>query len=194
MIPVDNRQRRVAVRAADVRAVVAAAYAAERAGDPCVAVSVIDDAAIRAVNARWLGHDWATDAIAFSYADDPGPDGVRGEVLVSAQTARREAQARDGDPRAELLLYVAHGTLHLLGWDDDTPARRAAMNARARSILRGVLASAPAARGATRAGVTRAARSARSARSVRSSQPGKPARPARSGRGRRDGGGRSRRR
>jgi len=139
LIPVDNRQRRVAVRAADVRAVVAAAFARERAGEPCVAVSVIDDAAIRAVNARWLGHDWATDAIAFSYADDPGPDGVRGEVLVSAETARREAGARGADAREELLLYVAHGTLHLLGWDDDTPARRTAMNTRARAILRGVL-------------------------------------------------------
>jgi probable rRNA maturation factor len=148
LIPVDNRQRRVAVHAAEVRAVVQAAFERERAGEPCVAVSVVDDAAIRAVNARWLGHDHATDAIAFSYEDDPGPDGVRGEVLVSAETARREALARGGEPRDELLLYVAHGTLHLLGWDDDTPARRRAMNSRARSILR---AARGAARGARRA-------------------------------------------
>ena len=158
MIPVVNRQRRVAVRAADVRAVVAAAYALERAGEPAAAVSVLDDAAIRAVNARWLGHDWATDAIAFSYADDPSPDGVRGEVLVSAQTARREASARGLDPREELLLYVAHGTLHLLGWDDDTPARRAAMNARARAVLRAALRLPPPPRPAAAAAAMAAAR------------------------------------
>jgi probable rRNA maturation factor len=142
LIPVTNRQRRVAVRAAEVRTVVAAVYAHERAGEPALAVSVVDDEAIRAVNARWLGHDWATDAIAFSYADDPAPDGVRGEVLVSAETAAREARARRADPRRELLLYVAHGTLHLLGWDDDTPRRRAAMNARARRILAAALGPA----------------------------------------------------
>ncbi len=172
MIPVDNRQRRVAVRAADVRAVVAAAFERERAGEPCVAVSVLDDEAIRAVNARWLGHDWATDAIAFSYADDPGPDGVRGEVLVSAETARREAAARGADAREELLLYVAHGTLHLLGWNDDTPARRTAMNARARAILRGVLHPPHAARG------TRAARAPRDTRATRATARGRRARNA----------------
>ena len=41
--------------------------------------------------------------------------------------------AREGE--FELLLYVAHGTLHLLGWDDDTPERRHRMNARAAAIL-----------------------------------------------------------
>jgi probable rRNA maturation factor len=135
VIPVANRQRRVAVRAPDVRAVVRAVFEAEDAGEPDVSVALVNDATIRDVNARWLGHDRATDSIAFDYGDDPGPDGLRGEVVVSAETALREARARDVDPRYELLLYVAHGTLHLLGWDDDTPARRRRMNDRARRIL-----------------------------------------------------------
>ncbi len=136
MIPVTNRQRRVPVRAAELRALVAAVFERERAGEPDIAVAVVDDATIRAVNARWLGHDWATDSIAFSYAGDPAPDGVRGEVVVSAETAARRARERGLDPRGELLLYVAHGALHLLGWDDRTPAARSAMNARARAIVR----------------------------------------------------------
>lgn len=135
MIPVANRQRRVGVRAADVRRVVRATFAHERAGEPDVGVVLLDDAAMREINRTWLGHDWATDSIAFSYADDPGPDGLAGEVFVSAETARREAQARGTDAAHELLLYVVHGTLHLLGHDDDTPARRRAMNARAERIL-----------------------------------------------------------
>ena len=146
MIPVVNRQRRVPVRAADVRRVVAAAFEREGAGEPDVSVALVDDATIREVNARFLGHDYATDSIAFAYDDDPGLDELRGEVVVSAETAAREAAARGTDARHELLLYVVHGTLHLLGWDDDTPARRRAMNARAAAVLRAAdVASRPTA-------------------------------------------------
>jgi probable rRNA maturation factor len=136
VIDVANRQRRVAVSAAQVRAVVAAAFEQERAGEPDVSVAIVDDATIAAMNERWLGHEGPTDSLAFSLDGDPGPDGLRGEVVASAETALREARARGLDPRGELLLYVAHGVLHLLGWDDDTPRSRAAMNARARQAVR----------------------------------------------------------
>ncbi len=135
MIPVANRQRRVKVSARDVRLVVEAVFAAEGAGSADISVALVNDAVIREVNREHLDHDWATDSIAFDYDDDPSPDAVSGEVVVSAETALREAQARGKDPRHELLLYVAHGTLHLLGWDDDTPTKRDRMNARAAEIL-----------------------------------------------------------
>lgn len=145
MIPIVNRQRRVSVPAARVRAVVTAVFAAEDAGAPDVSVALVNDETIREINREHLDHDWATDAIAFDLSDDPSPDGLRGEVVVSGETALREAQARGKSPEHELLLYVAHGVLHLLGWDDDTPARRQAMNARAAAILAeaGVEADAP---------------------------------------------------
>ncbi len=134
-LPVTNRQRRVRVTAAQVRAVLAAVFESEGAGEPWASVAIVDDETIREVNREFLDHDWATDALAFSYEDDPAPDGVKGEVMVSAETARREALERGKSPRHELLLYVAHGALHLLGHDDDTPARRTAMNRRAAKIL-----------------------------------------------------------
>ena len=135
MILVANRQRRMDVAAGDVRKVVRGVYRAEGSRAPELSIAVVDDATIRELNRAHLGHDWATDAITFSFAADPGPDGVRGEVVVSAETALREAEGRGTDPRHELLLYVAHGTLHLLGWEDDTPARRRRMNGRAAQIL-----------------------------------------------------------
>lgn len=136
MIPVANRQRRVSVGAAQVRAVVTAVFEAEAGGEPNISVALVNDAVMREVNREHLGHDWATDAIAFDYGDDPAPDGLAGEVVVSAETALREARARGKSPEHELLLYVAHGTLHLLGWDDDTATLRRRMNARAATILR----------------------------------------------------------
>jgi probable rRNA maturation factor len=136
VISVSNRQRRVKVTARDVRAVIAAVYAAEKAGEPDISVALVNDRVIREVNREYLDHDWATDSIAFSYEDDPSPDAVTGEVIVSGETALRVAEELGKDPRYELLLYVAHGTLHLLGWDDETPAMRRRMNARADRILR----------------------------------------------------------
>jgi len=136
VISVSNRQRRVKVTARDVRAVIAAVYAAEEAGEPDISVALVNDRVIREVNREYLDHDWATDSIAFSYEDDPSPDAVTGEVIVSGETALRVAEELGKDPRYELLLYVAHGTLHLLGWDDETPAMRRRMNARADRILR----------------------------------------------------------
>jgi probable rRNA maturation factor len=167
VIEVSVRQRLLPVRAAEVRAVVAAAFA-EQDEQPRVAVRVLDDAGIRAINARWLGHDWPTDAIAFDYGDDPEARGPRGEVFVSAETALREARARRREPRRELLLYVAHGALHLLGWDDGTPARRRAMNARAAAVVRRALAprKAPPSRKAKRPGRRTAARRSVAQRSV----------------------------
>ncbi|MCB9897616.1 MAG: rRNA maturation RNase YbeY [Planctomycetes bacterium] len=175
MIAVTNRQRAVPLKVADVRAVVRAVHAAEGAGAPGISVAIVDDATIRELNREWLGHDWATDAIAFDYGDDPSPDDVRGEVVVSAETAAREAAARGLDARGELLLYVAHGVLHLLGWDDDTPARRRAMNARAGEILAG--AGLAAAEGGARP-------SGGASRSGRASKPRPGTRPSRGGRAR----------
>lgn len=137
MIPVTNRQRLVAVTARQVREVVRAVSAHEGAGEPRVGVALVDDATIRVLNREHLQHDEATDVLAYAYDgdDDPSPDALAGEVVVSAETALREAGERGLDPRHELLLYVAHGVLHLLGWEDDTPARRRRMNARAQAIL-----------------------------------------------------------
>lgn len=141
MIQVANDQDHVAVTDEEVAAVVAAVYAAEGAALVPLSVAVVDDATIRDVNRTHLDHDWATDAISFGYAE-PGEellDGdVAGEVLVSAETAAREAPEHGQSARHELYLYLAHATLHLLGHDDDTPAARDAMNARADEIVRGL--------------------------------------------------------
>jgi hypothetical protein len=67
-----------------------------------------------------------------------GDDGFDAEVIVSLDTARREAAAHRVEPAAELMLYVVHGVLHLLGHDDHALADARRMHARAVSILDGI--------------------------------------------------------
>jgi probable rRNA maturation factor len=81
-----------------------------------LSISLVDDQAIREVNARHLDRDRPTDVIAFDYQAEAG--GISGEVIVSAECARAEAEARGHDPVEELLLYVVHGIMHLRGFDD----------------------------------------------------------------------------
>ena len=99
-------------------------------------MTVVDDRLIRALNARYLGKRRATDVLAFDLAG-PGPAPLWGEVIVSAETAARQAR-RVGVPlAAELDLLVVHGLLHLAGYDDRGPRRARRMHERARQILVG---------------------------------------------------------
>ena len=108
-------------------------------GPVTVGLVVLDDPAIRRLNRRFLGHDCATDVIAFNLQPgtrDSGPAAPWGEVYVSATTARREAKARGIDPAEELLRYAIHGMLHLFGYDDHRPADRRRMWARQEALVR----------------------------------------------------------
>ena len=91
---------------------------------------MVDDAEIRRLNARFRGVRRRTDVLAFPL-DPP----VLGEVVISAETARRQA-ARLRVPLAlELELLVTHGVLHLVGYDDREPLEARLMHEREREIL-----------------------------------------------------------
>jgi len=135
-VEISNRQRRMRLDRAEIAALAAAALAAEnRPAD--VSIAFVTSRIITDLNRRYLGRDGATDVIAFPLQDAAGGDSAYlGEVVVCTDVAVDEAKARGVDTTVELYLYVVHGLLHLLGWDDDTPAKRTAMNRRARAILR----------------------------------------------------------
>jgi len=82
-----------------------------------VEVSLVSDRTIARLHARFLGTRVPTDVITFQ----------DGDLVASAETARREAQARRSSAESELLLYVIHGMLHLNGHEDHSPAGRQRM-------------------------------------------------------------------
>jgi len=99
-----------------------------------VSIAVVTDATMRRVNRDFHDADEPTDVLAFALEPSAG-DGFRSEVIVSLDTARREAARRGVEPAAELLLYVVHGLLHLAGHDDHALADARRMHARTLSIL-----------------------------------------------------------
>ncbi len=98
-------------------------------------VAIVDDAGIRRLNRAWRGVRRRTDVLAFPLEDTATPSGLVGQVVISANAARRQAR-RLGVPLAvELELLVTHGTLHLVGWDDRDPLEADLMHRREREVL-----------------------------------------------------------
>lgn len=99
-----------------------------------VDVLVVDDAAIKRLNRLHRGVARRTDVLAYPL-EAPGPSPLVGQIVISADTARRQAR-RVGVPlTTELDLLVTHGVLHLIGYDDRDPVEARLMHEREREIL-----------------------------------------------------------
>lgn len=99
-----------------------------------VSIAVVDDARMHELNRQYLCHDYPTDVLSFLLEHEG--DRLEGEVIVSADYAAREAKSFGWSLEDELLLYVVHGCLHLVGHDDQTPAAKAAMRLEEQRFLK----------------------------------------------------------
>lgn len=87
-------------------------------------IILLTDRRIRTLNKQYLQHDYATDVLTFPLEDQP----LYGEIYVSLETARRQANEYSVTVVNELARLAVHGALHLLGYDDADPSDRQAMH------------------------------------------------------------------
>ncbi|MDX2064326.1 MAG: rRNA maturation RNase YbeY [Fimbriimonadaceae bacterium] len=95
-----------------------------------ICLRLTDDGGIRDLNRRYRGIDAATDVLTFPAAELPGvmgPDRPIGDIVISLDTARTQAERRGVALRDELAHLCVHGALHLAGFDDEDEGDRAAM-------------------------------------------------------------------
>ena len=136
IIDVQLRCRELDVASERIEAFARTVLTAESYRTGNVDICITDDEEIAAVNREHLGHEGPTDVISFDLGTKPAPHRyVDGEVIVSAQRARQEAERRGIPADQELLRYVAHGLLHLVGYDDGEPDERNKMWARQEQLL-----------------------------------------------------------
>jgi len=83
-----------------------------------ITVSFVDDKLIKKLNSKYLKTRKATDVLAFDLADKTKSEEISGDIIVSADTAVRNAMLYKTTPSFELSLYSLHGLLHLLGYKD----------------------------------------------------------------------------
>lgn len=92
-----------------------------------------DDAKILDVNRDFLNHDYYTDIITFDYSVGKR---VGGDILISLDTVRSNAEGLDVSYDEELLRVIVHGLLHLCGINDKAPGEREQMEAAENEALK----------------------------------------------------------
>ena len=145
MIRVTNTSRNATFDVDVVHNAVRATLKAHAAESCEVSVLLTDDRDMRQLNREYRGMDAPTDVLAFSMREgedgDVNPD-VLGDLVVSLETAARQASTRDGlsgvcgNLEAETVLLTVHGMLHLLGYDHQTQAEAEIMFEQQERIFR----------------------------------------------------------
>lgn len=116
-----NRQRKVPVSAGKLEEF--ARTLAEMVGtDPeSFTVALVSDTEIGRLNRRFRSRSSPTDVLSFSAQRRRGTrNGYLGDVVISMETARRQARRLGHSVHAEVKLLMVHGVLHLLGYDHET--------------------------------------------------------------------------
>jgi probable rRNA maturation factor len=91
-------------------------------GKRALTLSLTDDAELRALNRQYAGEDHATDVLSFEQ-EEP----LLGDVVISVETAARQAKTAGHSLGAELFHLAVHGMVHLLGYDHATKAEERVM-------------------------------------------------------------------
>ena len=113
----------------------------EGAKEAEVAVLLTDDSTIQSMNRQHRGYDKPTDVLSFAQRDSgvgipiPMQPEILGDVVVSVDTASRQAEVFGVPVENEIALLVVHGILHLLGHDDETEDGANQMRVREQRVL-----------------------------------------------------------
>ncbi|MGI6490831.1 MAG: rRNA maturation RNase YbeY [Peptococcaceae bacterium] len=105
-----------------------------------VSVVFVDDEYIQSLNSEYRGIDHPTDVLSFAMLEGqalPGQEEelILGDVVISLQTARRQAYEYGHSFHREVAYLTAHGILHLLGYDHQDAENRAEMRHKEEAIL-----------------------------------------------------------
>lgn len=100
-----------------------------------LSILLVDDEKIHQINRDYLDHDYPTNVISFAMLEGEGGDiqpGLLGDVVISAETAARDASEAGASFESELYFLLLHGILHLLGYDHERGSEEDARRMEAR--------------------------------------------------------------
>lgn len=104
-------------------------------GESEVSVVLADDPFVQDLNARWREKDVPTDVLSFPQEEEPEDGDLLGDVVISVDTARRQATDAGHELATELRVLLVHGICHLIGHDHLEDEDREAMQAAERQAL-----------------------------------------------------------
>lgn len=112
--------------------------------DPEISLLLVDDGAIQVLNRDYRGIDRPTDVLSFAMEDEredmpeffvPEDNNILGDIVISLETAQRQAEEYGHSLEREICFLMVHGMLHLLGYDHGEESGRREMRAKEERIL-----------------------------------------------------------
>jgi probable rRNA maturation factor len=133
-VSIASPQELVALPFAQLREVGRVVLEGEGIREAKISLAFVDNPTIHDINKRFLKHDEPTDVITFPLSGT-GAKKLEGELVIGVEIALEQAKERGHAVEAELCLYVIHGLLHLVGYDDVKPKDAAQMRQKEREYL-----------------------------------------------------------
>lgn len=124
-VVVENLQKKVPLNLPPLVRAAKAVLQHEGAGEASLSIAFVSAQKIRSLNRRYLRRDYVTDVLAFDTFD----------IAICAETAVKNSKMYGTPPAQEITLYIIHGILHLLGYDDHAPADIRKMRAKEKELL-----------------------------------------------------------
>ena len=132
MVEIANLQKHYEINKSKIRKVVKVVLNKE-VKSAKLSIAFVDNEEIKRLNERFLGSNEVTDVIAFPLSNKE--DFLSGEIVISVETAVEVANRKKSNVEGEIILYLVHGILHLLGYNDNNKKNATIMHEKESEIL-----------------------------------------------------------
>jgi len=124
-IGIKNLQKKLTIKPGKIKELILNILKCEKkGGSGYINICFTDDALIKKFNAKFRQNDSSTDVLAFDLNDDRIGKILLADIMISTDTAVNNAVKFNTNPEYELMLYVTHGILHILGYGDSDKAQK----------------------------------------------------------------------
>lgn len=132
-IQIENQQKRIKIEKRKIRTEVTKLLNLLDCGEKEISITFVNDATIQRINKQYLCRDKTTNVISFSLQEGEYGNinpALLGDIIISVDTAIRDANNGNLSLKEEILFLIAHGMLHLLGYNHENTSRANAMRMR----------------------------------------------------------------
>jgi len=135
-IEVADMQDELAVKGSEIKKIVKNVLKREKIQNAEISIALVDNERIAQINKRYREDSDPTDVLSFLLEENiDGKGTMLADVIASCEMAKTNARKLRISPQAEIMNYIVHGLLHVLGYDDDTIKSRNKMNKLQRAVL-----------------------------------------------------------
>lgn len=135
IIEIKNLQTKIPISLPSIKAAIRKILTKEGVAPAYLSIVFVSNRKMRSMNKKYLRHDYATDVITFDLRERKNPKTMNGEIIVSAEMAASNAREFNVPVKREIILYITHGILHLLGYDDHSPGQIKKMRAKEQELM-----------------------------------------------------------